>query len=82
VVARREGNKWRFLPGESYEQLAVRVGAWYATIAQDTVVTAHGGTARALIGLLGIAAPEQAAHYSIDQGVVYVFAGKRLTRCP
>jgi broad specificity phosphatase PhoE len=82
VVAKREGNKWRFLPpgGESYQQLAVRVGAWYATIAQDTVVTAHGGTARALIGLLGVAPPEQAAHHPIDQGVVYVFAGNRLTR--
>jgi broad specificity phosphatase PhoE len=82
VVAKREGNKWRFLPpgGESYEQLSVRVGAWYATIAQDTVVTAHGGTARALIGLLGVAPPEQAAHYPIEQGVVYVFAGDRVTR--
>src|SRR5215203_1729249 len=82
VVAKREGNKWRFLPpgGESYEQLAVRVGAWYATVARDTVVTAHGGTARALIGLLGVVPPEQAAHYPIDQGVVYVFAGDRLTR--
>jgi broad specificity phosphatase PhoE len=82
VVARREGNKWRFQPpgGESYEQLAVRVGAWYATVVRDTVVTAHGGTARALIGLLGVAPPEQAAHYAIDQGVVYVFAESRLTR--
>jgi broad specificity phosphatase PhoE len=82
VVAKREGNKWRFQPpgGESYEQLAVRVGAWYATVARDTVVTAHGGTARALIGLLGVAPPEQAAHYPIDQGVVYVFADNCLTR--
>jgi len=82
VVARRESNKWRFLPpsGESYQQLAVRVGAWYQSIARDTVVTAHGGTARALIGLLGVALPEQAAHYPVDQGVVYVFADNRLIR--
>jgi broad specificity phosphatase PhoE len=82
VVAKREGNKWRFLPpgGESYEQLAVRVGAWYATVERDTVVTAHGGTARALIGLLGIFPPEEAAHYPIDHGVVYVFAGGHVTR--
>jgi probable phosphoglycerate mutase len=82
VVAQREGNKWRFLPpgGESYEQLAVRVGAWYATVERDTVATAHGGTARALIGLLGIVPPEEAAHYPIDNGVVYVFAGKSVTR--
>jgi probable phosphoglycerate mutase len=82
VVAKREGNKWRFLPpgGESYEQLAVRVGAWYATVERNTVVTAHGGTARALIGLLGIKPPEEAAHYPIDHGVVYVFAGGHVTR--
>ena len=82
VVAKRENNKWRFLPpgGESYEQLAVRVGAWYATLERDTVATAHGGTARALIGLLGIVPPEAAAHYPIDNGVIYVFADKTVTR--
>jgi probable phosphoglycerate mutase len=82
VVAKREGNKWRFLPpgGESYEQLAVRVGAWYATLERDTVVTAHGGTARALIGLLGIVPPEEAAHYPIENGAIYVFADKTVTR--
>jgi broad specificity phosphatase PhoE len=83
IVAKREGNKWTFLPpgGESYEQLAERVGAWYATVERDMVVTAHGGTARALVGLLGIAPREDAAHVSIEQGVVYVFADDRLTRC-
>jgi probable phosphoglycerate mutase len=82
VVDRREGNKWRFRPpgGETYEEVAARVGAWYATLDKDTVVTAHGGTARALIAVLGIAPPEQAAHRSIEQGVVYVFAGGRMTR--
>ena len=42
---------------------------------RDTVVAAHGGTARALIAHLAIAPPDDATHYSIDQGVVYVFAG-------
>ena len=84
VVARREGNKWRFLPpgGESYEQLVRRVGDWYASVEQDTVVSAHGGTARALVALFGIAPPEEAVHHSIDQGVVYVFEANRLTRYP
>ena len=49
-------------------------------IEHDTVVTAHGGTARALAARLGVAPPEAAAHISIDQGVVYVFADDRLTR--
>ena len=47
---------------------------------RDTVVAAHGGTARALIAHLGITPPEEATHHSIDQGVVYVFAGGGVTR--
>ena len=82
VVAWRESDKWGFLPpgGESYAQLTLRLRAWHDTLAADTVVAAHGGTARALIAHLAIAAPEDATHYSIDQGVVYVFAGNQLSR--
>jgi len=82
VVARRESDKWGFLPpgGESYAQLTLRLRAWHDTLAADTVVAAHGGTARALIAHLAIAAPEDATHYSIDQGVVYVFSGNQLAR--
>lgn len=82
VVEKREGNKWLFRPpgGETYEEVARRVGEWHATLDRDTVVTAHGGTARALVGYLGIAMPEEAAHQPIEQGVVYVFADKKLTR--
>jgi broad specificity phosphatase PhoE len=76
VIAKRESDKWGFLPpgGESYAQLTVRMRAWYQTVERDTVVAAHGGTARALIAHLAIAPPEDATHYSIDHGVVYVFA--------
>jgi len=44
------------------------------------VVTAHGGTARGLIAYLGIAKPAAAPLIDIAQGVVYVFADKKLTR--
>src|SRR5262249_14986472 len=82
IVAERESDKWGFMRpgGESYAQVTVRIRQWYATLDKDTVVAAHGGTARALIAHLGLAAPQDAAQYSIDQGVVYVFAGDRLTR--
>lgn len=82
VVEQREHNKWLFRPpgGETYEEVATRVGAWYASLDKDTVVTAHGGTARALIAFLGVAAPEEAVHRDIDQGVVYVFAGGGVAR--
>lgn len=81
-VARREADKWRFMPpgGESYEQLTSRLRAWFETVDQDTVVVAHGGTARALIASLALAAPEDAVHAAIDQGVVYAFAEGGLTR--
>jgi broad specificity phosphatase PhoE len=82
VVAQRESNKWGFTPpgGESYAQVTARISAWYATVEKDTLVAAHGGTARALVAHLAIAQPEDATHYSIDQGVVYVFAGNRLAK--
>jgi broad specificity phosphatase PhoE len=81
VVAKRESDKWGFLPpgGESYAQVTMRIRKWYETVDKDTVVAAHGGTARALVAHLALAPPQDATHYSIDQGVVYVFAGNRLT---
>ena len=82
VVDKREGNKWLFRPpgGESYEQLAARMSAWHATVEKDTVVSAHGGTARALLAILGVGPREEVVHQPIDQGVVYVFRGNSLAR--
>ena len=82
VVAKREGDKWGFRPpgGESYAEVTARVGAWYDQLDRDAVVSAHGGTARALVAHLAIAAPDDATHQSIDQGVVYVYADSRLAR--
>ena len=82
VVAKREGDKWGFKPpgGENYAQVTARVGAWYATVTKDTVVAAHGGTARALVAYLEIAPPEDATHFPIDQGVVYVFRDGTVAR--
>ncbi|HZD90998.1 MAG TPA: histidine phosphatase family protein [Pseudolabrys sp.] len=81
-VAAREHDKWHFLPpgGESYQAVAARMGAWYASLTRDTVATAHGGTARGLMAALGIAKPAAAPLIDIEQGVVYVFEGENLTR--
>ena len=81
-IAQREHDKWRFVPpgGESYEMVAARMRDWYQGLRRDTVVTAHGGTARGLIAHLGIAKPAAAPLLDIAQGVVYVFAGENLTR--
>ncbi|MFL6795983.1 MAG: histidine phosphatase family protein [Xanthobacteraceae bacterium] len=82
VVARREANKWDFLPlgGESYAQVTRRIAAWCDSLERDTVVVAHGGTARALIAHLALVPVQDATHHPIDQGVVYVFAGGSLER--
>jgi broad specificity phosphatase PhoE len=75
ALSARERDKWNFLPpgGESYAQVAARIGEWYEQLERDSVVSAHGGTARALMAYLGIVSPEQAAVTDIAQGVVYVF---------
>jgi broad specificity phosphatase PhoE len=82
VLARREEDKWGFAPpdGESYRDVAGRVAAWYATVAHDTVVTAHGGVARALMANFCILPKEEAVHAEIVHGVVYVFAAGTMTR--
>jgi broad specificity phosphatase PhoE len=81
-MAQREHDKWAFVPpgGESYAMVSARMRAWHQALTRDTVVTAHGGTARGLIAYLGIAQPAAAPLIDIAQGVVYVFRGKAMTR--
>jgi probable phosphoglycerate mutase len=82
LLAARERDKWGFRPpgGESYADLMERVRAWQADVARDSVVVAHGGVARALMALNGIAPPETACELDVDQGVIYLFADGTLTR--
>jgi probable phosphoglycerate mutase len=82
VLAQRERDKWDFVPpgGESYRNVAKRVGEWYASVARDTVVAAHGGVARALMANFHILPEEQATHADILHGVVYVFSGGSVAR--
>jgi probable phosphoglycerate mutase len=82
VLKRRDRDKWDFVPpgGESYREVAMRVGAWYATVKRDTVVAAHGGVARALMADFHILPEEEATHADILHGVVYVFSGGSVAR--
>lgn len=82
ALAARERDKWAFVPpgGESYAQVALRMREWYDTLDGNTVVVAHGGTARALIAVLGIARPAEAPGIDIGQGVVYRFADGSMNR--
>ncbi len=76
ALMRRDNDKWGFTPpgGESYRDLTKRVGEWYGSVANDTVVAAHGGVARALIAYFGIQPEDAATHADIVHGVVYVFS--------
>ncbi len=49
-LASRTADAWNWQPrgGESYETLALRVGAWAETIDRDTVTVSHGGVSRVL----------------------------------
>ena|SRR5215469_15039751 len=80
AMAARERDKWSFEPphGESYARLSERVGAWYASLNQDTVAVAHGGTARALMVVLGLVPSATAPLIEVQQGVVYAFEADRV----
>ncbi len=46
----------------------------------DTVAVAHGGTARALMVVLGAETPTSASGLYVEQGVVYVFGNGGVTK--
>jgi broad specificity phosphatase PhoE len=81
-IAQREHDKWHFQPpgGESYQQMSLRIRDWYESLERDTVAAAHGGTARGLIAILGIAKTAAAPLVDVAHGVVYVFQGGGMTR--
>lgn len=82
IFALRERDKWKTVPpaGESYAVLAQRVASWYGDVAADSVVTAHGGTLRALMVITGFAKPAEAADLRIEQGAVYAFIEGKMVR--
>jgi probable phosphoglycerate mutase len=75
LFARRLAEKWAVAPpgGETCVSVQVRMSDWYRELKADTVVVAHGGTARALMVALGLETPESAADLTIEQGAIYVF---------
>ena len=82
LFARRQIEKWTVSPpgGETYAEVQARMQDWYNSVKSDTVAVAHGGTCRALMVALGFETPLSAADLYIEQGVVYVFEGDRMTR--
>jgi probable phosphoglycerate mutase len=82
LFAKRQSEKWTVSPpgGESYVAVQARMNEWYRELTVDTVAVAHGGTARALMVVLGIETPASAADLTIEQGAVYVFSDEGLSK--
>ena len=82
VFAQRQADKWTVPPpgGESYASVQARMSSWYASLLVDTVAVAHGGTARALMVVLGFETTDCAADLTIEQGAVYVFGDNGLQK--
>ncbi|MBR0795455.1 histidine phosphatase family protein [Bradyrhizobium jicamae] len=82
IYARRQAEKWTVAApgGESYVDVQRRMTDWYRSVTSDTVVVAHGGTARALMVALGFETPASAADLYIEQGAVYVFRDGELRK--
>jgi broad specificity phosphatase PhoE len=82
TFASRDLDKWGIAApaGESYASVTLRVRDWFDSLRADTVTVAHGGTMRALMVVLGVATPLEAADTPIGQGVVYVFRDGRMSK--
>jgi len=80
--ARRERDKWHFLPpgdkAESYEQLAMRVKPWLEGLTRDTVCVTHGGILRAVFRLTGALPPAECAALPVPQHRLLRLADGRL----
>ena len=61
-------------------EVTLRVRDWVAGLTGDTVAVAHGGTARALMVVLGVETIAGAADLPIEQGAVYVFRDGALAK--
>jgi probable phosphoglycerate mutase len=80
--ARRESDKWGFVPpgegAESYAGLAARVRPWLDGVGRDTVCVTHGGVIRAVFALTGTLKPHEAAILPVPQDRLLRLAGGAL----
>lgn len=79
-VLQRKKDKWSFRPpgGESYAELAARVGEWLDTLTGDTVAVTHGGIFRVLNGHLADAPWHKVPSLPAPQDRFAVFEGGKV----
>lgn len=77
----RSADPWSKAPtgGETYHQLADRVGAALSEFSRPCVVFAHAGTGRAVLTLEGGVEPHEATRVPIQQGRVLIIENRRFS---
>ncbi|UOM33042.1 histidine phosphatase family protein [Acuticoccus sp. I52.16.1] len=82
LVRARKKDKWSFRPpgGETYAELAERVGAWLETLERDTIAVTHGGVHRVLFGHLCGTPWHEVPSLPVPQDKVFVFEGDGAVR--
>ncbi|RAH98234.1 histidine phosphatase family protein [Acuticoccus sediminis] len=78
LVKARKKDKWSFRPpgGETYAELAERVGEWLETIDRDTVAVTHGGVHRVLFGHLCGTPWHEVPSLPVPQDRVFIFTNE------
>ncbi|WP_279481559.1 histidine phosphatase family protein [Aureimonas sp. SK2] len=70
-AARREADKWNFLPpgtgAETYAGLAERIAPVFRGLDRPSIVVAHGGVTRAFLNVFAGLSPVEASHLDIPQ---------------
>ena len=79
-VRARKRDKWSFRPpaGESYAELAARVGDWLDSLTGDTIAVTHGGIFRVLNGHLADAPWHEVPSIPAPQDRFAVFADGKI----
>ncbi len=72
AARRRDPYSWRPDGGESYADLALRIGRWLGTVEGNSVVTSHGGVMRTLQGLVTGLSPAEILSIDAPQDRIMV----------
>jgi probable phosphoglycerate mutase len=83
AVARRDADKWNFVPpgekAESYEILSWRVSGWLQSVTAPTVCVTHGGVIRSILKLCAASGTIEASEADIRQDRILSLVDGALT---
>ncbi len=84
IAGERDASFWYFRPpeGESYDDLAARIGSFGSTLPRRAIIVAHGGVLRVLRRLIEDFPPESAVNWFPPQDSVTHFADGKGTVYP